>query len=43
MATTRLTKTFSSAGTRTKYTISVWVKRSQLGEALAIMGAGTSF
>ena len=42
MATTRLTKTFSSAGTRTKYTISVWVKRSQLGEALAIMGAGTS-
>ena len=31
MATTRLTKTFSSAGNRNKWTISLWVKRGKLG------------
>ena len=31
MATTRLTKTFSSSGNRNKWTISLWVKRGKLG------------
>ena len=31
MASTRLTKTFSSSGNRNKWTISLWVKRSGLG------------
>ena len=41
MATTYLTKTFGSAGTRTKYTISVWVKRSKVGATQCIFSAGT--
>ena len=36
-----LSKTFSGAGTRTKYTISVWVKRSGLGTTQTIFSAGT--
>ena len=31
MASTRLTKTFSSSGNRNKWTISMWIKRSKLG------------
>ena len=31
MASTRLTKTFSSSGNRNKWTISLWVKRGKLG------------
>ena len=41
MANTYLTKNFGSAGTRTKYTISVWVKRSKLGATQCIFSAGT--
>ena len=41
MATTYLTQTFGSAGTRTKYTISVWLKRSKLGADINIISAGT--
>jgi len=41
MANTYLSKTFSSAGTRTKYTISVWVKRGELGSTQCIFSAGT--
>ena len=41
MATTYLSKTFGSAGTRTKYTISVWVKRSKVGATQCIFSAGT--
>jgi len=41
MATTYLTKTFGNAGTRTKYTISVWVKRSKVGATQCIFSAGT--
>ena len=36
-----LSKTFSSAGTRTKYTVSAWVKRSGLGTTQTIFSAGT--
>ena len=36
-----LSKTFSGAGTRTKYTISVWVKRGVLGTTQCIFSAGT--
>ena len=31
MASTRLTKTFSSSGNRNKWTISMWIKRSSIG------------
>ena len=41
MATTFLSKTFGSAGTRTKYTISMWVKRTALGVNESIISAGT--
>ena len=41
MATTFLSKTFSGAGTRTKYTISVWVKRAAIGSTQCIFSAGT--
>jgi len=41
MANTYLTKNFGSAGTRTKYTISVWVKRSKVGATQCIFSAGT--
>ena len=33
MASTRLTKTFSSSGNRNKWTISMWIERSKLGSA----------
>jgi hypothetical protein len=36
-----LSKTFSGAGTRTKYTVSAWVKRSGLGTTQTIFSAGT--
>ena len=36
-----LSKTFSGAGTRTKYTISVWVKRAAIGSTQCIFSAGT--
>jgi len=42
MANTYLAKTFGSAGTRTKYTISTWVKRANLGVTQCIFSAGTS-
>ena len=41
MANTYLTRTFGSAGTRTKYTISVWVKRGAVGVNESIISAGT--
>jgi hypothetical protein len=33
MATTRLSKTFSSAGNRRTFTLSAWIKRSKIGSA----------
>ena len=36
-----LSKTFGSAGTRTKYTISLWVKRSKVGATQCLFSAGT--
>ena len=40
MASTKLTRTPSSAGNRQKYTISFWVKRSSLGNQFLFNTAG---
>ena len=41
MATTYLEKTFGSDGNRDKWTYSVWIKRSGIGVATALIGAAT--
>ena len=42
MASTKLTRTFSADSNRKKFTVSVWVKKSQDASAKAIWGGEIS-